>query len=117
MFLFGVAAVRRRRHVGFLLLHSPVLSGPSDAREVSLASIEGCKFSICRFLVVGVVAFFFGTLHVDAVCVEAGHRSDFELAAASIAAVLCEEPVGHFVLLGLIVVFSLAGHPRRSAIN
>ena len=117
-FLFGVAAVRRRRHAGFLLLHSPVLSGPSDAGEIRVATLDGCEFGICRFLVVGVVAFLFGTLHADAVGVEAGHRSDFELAAASVAAVLCEEPVGHFfVLLGSVAVFRLAGRPRRSLIN
>ena len=93
---------------GFVLLHHfhASVSGfrleplvhvrPADAGKVPVAVSHGFPFGVCRFAVVGMIAFLCGATLADAVCVESRHGScSIERLAAAVAIFLCEEGIGH----------------------
>ena len=115
-----LAATFRRRPVVPDSLHATVLSRPSDAGEVQVATTNSCEFRIGRLPVVRVLALFSFAVEAEAAGVKSGHdASVFKRAAAAVALRCRQKLIRHFFLFSLVFVSVSAGLPYlpRSFVN
>ena len=95
-----LAATFRRRPIVPGSLHAAVLSRPSDAGEVQVATTNSCEFRIGGFLVIRVLALLAFAVHADDFRGKSGYgASAIKRAAATVAFSYLQKSVWHFRVL------------------